>query len=63
MQGFHRTIADVNPVSFLAEGFRSLTIESLSATALAEAILIPLALAILTIALSLWTLRNRLAAM
>ncbi|HSJ91927.1 MAG TPA: ABC transporter permease [Ilumatobacter sp.] len=63
MQGFHRTIADVNPVSFLAEGFRSLTIEPLSATALAETLLIPLALAVLALALSLRTLRNRLAAM
>ena len=62
MRGFHRTIADVNPISFLAEGFRSLTIEPLSATALAETLLIPLALAVLTLALSLRTLHNRLAA-
>ena len=63
MQGFHQTIANVNPISFLAEGFRSLTIESLSATALAEVLLIPAAMAVATLALSLWTLRNRLAAM
>lgn len=63
MRGFHRTVADVNPVSFLAEGFRSLTIEPLSATALAETLLIPLGLAVLTLALSLHTLRHRLAAM
>jgi ABC-2 type transport system permease protein len=63
MRGFHRSVADLNPVSFLAEGFRSLTIEPLSATALAETLLIPLALALLTLGLSLWTLRNRLAAM
>jgi hypothetical protein len=30
---------------------------------LAETLLIPLALALLTLGLSLWTLRNRLAAM
>ena len=63
MRGFHRTVADLNPVSFLAEGFRSLTLEPLSATALAETLLIPLALALLTLGLSLRTLRNRLAAM
>ena len=63
MQGFHKAIADVNPISFLAEGFRSLTIESLNATALAEVLLVPLALAAATLALSLRTLRSRLAAM
>lgn len=63
MEGFHRAIADVNPISFLAEGFRSLTIESLDATALAQVLLIPLGLAIATLALSLRTLRARLAAM
>lgn len=63
MQGFHKAIADVNPISFLTEGFRSLTIESLNATALAEVLLIPLALAVATLALSLRTLRARLAAM
>lgn len=63
MQGFHRAIADVNPISFLAEGFRSLTIEPLDATALAEVLLIPFALAVATLALSLRTLRARLAAM
>lgn len=63
MEGFHRAIADVNPISFLAEGFRSLTIESLNATAVAEVLLIPFVLAVATLALSLRTLRNRLAAM
>ena len=63
MRGFHQTIANINPISFLAEGFRSLTIESLDATAVAQVILIPLGLAVLTLALSLRTLRARLAAM
>ncbi len=61
MQGFHRTIADVNPVSFLSEGFRSLTIESLNTTAVAQVILIPLVLTVATLALALATLRARLA--
>lgn len=62
MSGLYGSIADVNPVSYLSEGFRSLTIESLNATAVAEVLLIPLAGAVLTLALSLRTLRSRLAA-
>lgn len=63
MTGFYRTIANVNPISFLSEGFRSLTIESLNPTAVAETLLIPFVLAIATLALALWTLRSRLAAL
>ena len=63
MQGFHRTIADVNPVSFLAEGLRSLTIDSLNLVAVAQVLLIPAGLAVLTLALALRTLRSRLAMM
>lgn len=63
MSGWYRTIADVNPISFLSEGFRSLTIEPLGATAVAQVLLIPLGMAIATLALSLRTLRSRLAAM
>ncbi len=62
MRGAHRTIADVNPISFLAEGFRSLTIAPLDATAVAEALLVPLGLAVLTLLLALRALRSRLAA-
>jgi ABC-2 type transport system permease protein len=62
MEGYFRTIADVNPLSFLAEGFRTLTIESLTASAVAEVLLIPAAAAVATLALSLRTLRTRLAA-
>lgn len=62
MSGAYRTIADINPISYLAEGFRSLTIEPLSATAVAQTLLIPFGLTVLTLALALWTLRTRLAA-
>ena len=62
MSGFHRTIADFNPVSFIAEGFRSLTIEPLTATATVEVVLLPFASAVLTLALSLRALRGRIAA-
>jgi ABC-2 type transport system permease protein len=62
MSGAYRTIADINPISYLAEGFRSLTIESLNATAVAQTLLIPFGLTVLTLALALRTLRTRLAA-
>jgi ABC-2 type transport system permease protein len=63
MEGLHQTIADLNPISYLAEGFRSLTIEPLDASALAEVLLIPLGLAAITLALALRSLQRRLAAM
>jgi ABC-2 type transport system permease protein len=62
MKGYHAAIADVNPLSFISEGFRSLTIESLSASAVAQTLLIPLGLTVLTVALSLRALRGRLDA-
>jgi ABC-2 type transport system permease protein len=62
MSGLYRQIANVNPISYLAEGFRSLTIDDLSVLAAAQVVLIPLALATGTLALSLLALRARLAA-
>jgi ABC-2 type transport system permease protein len=62
MSGLYRQIANVNPISYLAEGFRSLTIDDLSVTAAAQVVLIPSALATGTLALSLLALRARLAA-
>ena len=62
MRGYHAAIADVNPLSLISEGFRSLTIESLSASAVAQTLLIPLGLAVLTVSLSLRALRGRLEA-
>lgn len=63
MRGAHKAIADVNPISFLAEGFRALTIEPLGVTAVAQVLLIPIALSVATLALALRALRTRLAAM
>ncbi len=63
MTGVYRRIADLNPVSYLAEGFRSLTIEPLSLTAVLQVTLLPLGLAVLALALALRTLRTRLASM
>jgi ABC-2 type transport system permease protein len=62
MTGFYRTIADVNPVSFIAEGFRSLTIEPLTTTAVIEVVIVPFGMAVLTLGLSLRALRGRIAA-
>lgn len=62
MRGAFRAIANVNPVSFIAEGFRSLTIESLNTTAVVQALAIPMAITVFTMALALRTLRSRLAA-
>ncbi len=61
MKGYHKAIANLNPLSYIAEGFRSLTIDSLNAQAVAQTLLIPLALAIVSVALALRTLRRRVA--
>ncbi len=61
MQGYHKAIANLNPLSYIAEGFRSLTIDSLNTHAVAQTILIPLALTILSVSLALRTLRRRVA--
>lgn len=62
MDGVYRRIADLNPVSYLVEGFRSLTINQLTLTAVLQTILIPSAISLVGIGISLRTLHNRLAA-
>jgi len=61
MQGVYQKIANVNPLSYLVEGVRSLTLDELSARALAQALLIPVAIGIVSISLSLRQLSKRLA--
>jgi ABC-2 type transport system permease protein len=61
MSGVYRRIADVNPVSYLAEGLRSLVLEGFSVSAVAKAILIPAAACLGATLLALRTLRRRLA--
>jgi ABC-2 type transport system permease protein len=63
MSGAHKTVADLNPVSYLVEGFRSLTIDDLNGQAIAQTLLIPAALSVLTLALALRTLRTRIASL
>jgi ABC-2 type transport system permease protein len=62
MDGAYASIANVNPMSYLVEGFRSLTIESLGATAVAQTVLIPLVLSAFTLTIALRSLRKRVAA-
>ncbi|MEP6299040.1 MAG: ABC transporter permease, partial [Ilumatobacter sp.] len=62
MSGVYGNLADVNPISHLVEGFRDLTIDGLTGSAVVRAILIPAGLAVLTVSLALRTLRSRLGA-
>jgi ABC-2 type transport system permease protein len=61
MQGAYRRIADINPVSHLVEGVRGLVTEGLTAGHVAAALLIPAAIGVASIGLSLLALRARLA--
>ncbi len=62
MSGVYATLADLNPISYLVEGMRDLVIDDLTASAVARAVLIPAALAVLTIMLALRALNRRLGA-
>lgn len=62
MSGAYRAIADVNPISHLTEGIRGLVIDDLTAGHVAAALLIPVAIGVVSIALALRTLASRLAA-
>lgn len=62
MQGAYKTIANINPISHLVEGVRGLVIDGLTARHVAAALLIPIAIGVVSIALALRTLRSRLAA-
>lgn len=62
MSGIYATIADVNPVSYLVEGIRGLVIEGLGVKVILEAVAVPGALAVVTLALSLAALKARVRA-
>ena len=62
MSGIYATLADYNPISYLVEGFRALTIEGFTAWAVFRAVVIPAILAVLTVTLALRTLQKRLGA-
>jgi ABC-2 type transport system permease protein len=62
MSGMYKTLAYVNPISYLVEGFRDLTIDGFSASAVVRAVVIPAVLALFAVGLALWALRSRLGA-
>jgi ABC-2 type transport system permease protein len=62
MDGVYATLAEVNPVSYLIEGFRDLVIDGLTWSAVGRTVLIPAAMSLVTMALALRTLRSRVAA-
>lgn len=62
MQGAYRAIANANPISYLVEGLRNLVIDGLEPKYVAQALLIPVAIGIVSIAIALRALAGRLAA-
>lgn len=60
MSGVYGAIADINPLSYLVEGMRGLIIDGISATYLLEALLIPIAIGVVSIGLALRMLDRRL---
>jgi ABC-2 type transport system permease protein len=62
MSGWFKRVADLNPVSHIVEGMRAIVIEGLSAGAVTQAILLPIAIGALSTGLALLALRSRLAA-
>lgn len=61
MSGVYRRLADLNPLSYLIEAFRSLTIDGLTAAAAARLLLIAGGAAVVTVALALRSLAKRTA--
>jgi len=62
MSGLYKTLAYINPISYLVEGFRDLTIDGFSASAVVRAVVIPAILAMVAVVLALWALTSRLGA-
>jgi ABC-2 type transport system permease protein len=62
MQGAYQAVADANPISYLVEGLRGLVIAPLDATHVAQALLVPIGIGVVSLALALRALRSRLAA-
>jgi ABC-2 type transport system permease protein len=62
MQGAYKVIANLNPISHLVEGVRGLVTDGFTASHVAAALLIPLAIGAFSIGLAMRTLYSRLAA-
>lgn len=61
MRGLNKVVANLNPISYIVEGLRGLTISAFSAGRLAEAVLIPLAVCALSLAVAVRSLLKRVA--
>lgn len=59
MSGAYKHIADFNPISYLIEGMRDLCIDGLSSGAIARAILVPIAIMIVSFTFALRALAQR----
>lgn len=62
MSGAYGTVADYNPISYLVEGIRDLTIDGVSVDAVLRAVAIPSVLSVVTVGIALRALRSRLGA-
>lgn len=62
MQGAYRAVANANPISYLVEGLRNLVVDGLEPTYVAQALLIPIGIGVVSIAIALRALSGRLAA-
>jgi len=62
MSGAYKHIADFNPISHLIEGMRDICIDGLSSGAIARAILVPIAIMIVSFTVALRALAQRTAA-
>ena len=60
MSGAYQTIAGLNPMSYLVEGLRALSLDGFTASATARAVLVPLAIAIVSLGVANSQLRSRL---
>ena len=62
MKGWYRAVADWNPISHIVEGMQGFMNQELSASQFAKSWLLPLVIALISIAFALRALNNRLAA-
>ena len=60
MQGLYQTMANLNPVSYLVEGMRSLVLDGFSISAITRSIVVPVGICFLGMAVALSELRRRI---
>jgi ABC-2 type transport system permease protein len=63
MSGAYKRIADINPISYLVEGLRSLVLDGFSFSAVVRSLLVPALLCLAAILFALKELRRKLAAL